>query len=204
MQISYHSALTKIQKLQNLKKKKKKKTFFSTGRYCPKLTGTANIFSSTKQKGYLYRFTGQYGIYRPQWPVRYGINFLGLYHGRPQILALISCPLIPSSLFIDNHGNIEGQLAFIGNFWGSFLVAFKCGTTFASYCGHASSFYWLDVQLCPSTFPHINFYLVLKNFSFSSSRYIRQASESLFLSYENSNLSIWLLSSIFYFMNLTI
>ena len=37
MQISYHSALTKIQKLQNLKikknKNKKKKTFFYTGRY---------------------------------------------------------------------------------------------------------------------------------------------------------------------------
>ena len=32
MQISYHSALTKIQKLQNLKKKTKK-TFFCTGRY---------------------------------------------------------------------------------------------------------------------------------------------------------------------------
>ena len=40
MQISYHSFLTKIQKLQNLKKKKKK-TFFCTGRYCPKLVGTA-------------------------------------------------------------------------------------------------------------------------------------------------------------------
>ena len=49
MQISYHFILTKIQKLQNLKKKKK--NFFSvlagtssTGRYCPKLTGTAGIF----------------------------------------------------------------------------------------------------------------------------------------------------------------
>ena len=45
MKISYHSALTKIQKLQNLKKKKKKN---STGRYCPKLAGTAGIFSGTK------------------------------------------------------------------------------------------------------------------------------------------------------------
>ena len=35
MQISYHSALTKIQKLQNLKKKKKKN--FCTDRYCSKL-----------------------------------------------------------------------------------------------------------------------------------------------------------------------
>ena len=47
IQISYHSILTKIQKLQNLKKKKK--TFFYTGRYCPKLAGTAGIFSGTKQ-----------------------------------------------------------------------------------------------------------------------------------------------------------
>ena len=50
MQISYHSALTKIQKLQNLKKKKK---HFSvpagtpgTNQYCPKLAcmaGTIGI-----------------------------------------------------------------------------------------------------------------------------------------------------------------
>ena len=45
MQISYHSILTKIQKLQNFKKKKK--NLFSvpagmpsTGQYCPKLAGT--------------------------------------------------------------------------------------------------------------------------------------------------------------------
>ena len=31
MQLSNHSALIKIQKLQNFKKKKKKKTFFCTG-----------------------------------------------------------------------------------------------------------------------------------------------------------------------------
>ena len=36
MQISYHSFLTKIQKLQNLKKKKN----FCTGRYCPVLADT--------------------------------------------------------------------------------------------------------------------------------------------------------------------
>ena len=43
MQISYHSVITKIQKLQNFKKKKK---HFSvpagmpgTSRYCPKLAG---------------------------------------------------------------------------------------------------------------------------------------------------------------------
>ena len=55
MQISYYFALTKIQKLQNLKNNnnKKKKTFFPwrTGRYCPKLTDTASIFSGTKQGG---------------------------------------------------------------------------------------------------------------------------------------------------------
>ena len=44
MQISYHSALTKIQKLQNLKKEKKQQQHFSvptgtpgTSRYYPKL-----------------------------------------------------------------------------------------------------------------------------------------------------------------------
>ena len=54
MQISYHSFLTKIQKLQNFKKKKK--THFSIpagtpgiGQYCPKLAGMVGIFSGTKQ-----------------------------------------------------------------------------------------------------------------------------------------------------------
>ena len=68
MQISYHSILTKIQKLQNLKKKKKKKKKISvlagtpgTGRYCPKLAGTAGIFSGTKQGGRVYRIAGRYG-----------------------------------------------------------------------------------------------------------------------------------------------
>ena len=61
MQISYHFAQTKIQKLQNLKNNnnnKLKKNFFSvpagtpsTGRYCPKLTSTAGIFFGTKQGG---------------------------------------------------------------------------------------------------------------------------------------------------------
>ena len=79
MQISYHFVLTKIQKLQNLKKKKK---LFSvpagtpgTGRYCPKLAGTAGIFSGTKQGGQVYRIAGRYGIFRP---VRYGIDNLDL------------------------------------------------------------------------------------------------------------------------------
>ena len=78
IQISYHSVLTKIQKLQNLKKKKKK--LFSvpvgtlgTGRYCPKLAGTAGIFSCTKQGGRVYRIAGRYDIFRP---VRYGIDNL--------------------------------------------------------------------------------------------------------------------------------
>ena len=47
MQVSYHSALTKIQKLQNLKKKKKKKNFFLYWPVLPKIgrymAGTANI-----------------------------------------------------------------------------------------------------------------------------------------------------------------
>ena len=76
MQISYHSVLTKIQKLQNLKKKKKKKTFLCTGRYCPKLADTAGIFSGTKQGGRMYRIAGRYGIFRQYRPVRYGIDNL--------------------------------------------------------------------------------------------------------------------------------
>ena len=60
MQISDHFALTKIQKLQNLKNNNNKKNFFfcigqyarpGTGRYCPKLTGTVGIFSGMKQGG---------------------------------------------------------------------------------------------------------------------------------------------------------
>ena len=85
MQISYHSTLTKIQKLQNLKIKKKiknKKLFFvpagtpGTGRYCPKLTDTAGIFSGTKQGSRMYRIAGRYGIFRQYRPVRYGIDNL--------------------------------------------------------------------------------------------------------------------------------
>ena len=53
IQISYHSILTKIQKLQNLKNNNNnyKKNFFSVpagtpdiGRYCPKLTGMAGTW----------------------------------------------------------------------------------------------------------------------------------------------------------------
>ena len=88
IQISYHFVLTKIQKLQNLKKKKK--TFFCTGRYAryrpvlPEIgwygryeTGTAGIFSGTKQGGRVYRIAGRYGIFRPVRPVRYGIDTHG-------------------------------------------------------------------------------------------------------------------------------
>ena len=79
IQISYHFVITKIQKLQNLKKKKK--IFYvpagtpGTGRYCPKLAGTAGIFSGTKQGGRVYRIAGRYGIFRP---VRYEIDNLDL------------------------------------------------------------------------------------------------------------------------------
>ena len=75
MQISYHFALTKIQKLQNLNKKKKK-LFFCISRYCLKLVGTAGIFFCTKQGGYMYRFACRYGIYRPYRPVQYEIDSL--------------------------------------------------------------------------------------------------------------------------------
>ena len=55
MQVSYHFALTKIQKLQNLKNNNNNnnnnKLFFYIGWYCLKLTGTAGIFLSTKQGG---------------------------------------------------------------------------------------------------------------------------------------------------------
>ena len=79
MQISYHSALTKIQKLQNLKKKKKKKkNFFGTSWYCPKLAGMAGIFSGTKQEGYTYRFACWYGIFQSYRPLQYGIDSLGI------------------------------------------------------------------------------------------------------------------------------
>ena len=50
MQISYHSALTKIQKLQHLKKKKKN---LCIGQYCSKLINTAGIFSGMKQGGFI-------------------------------------------------------------------------------------------------------------------------------------------------------
>ena len=66
MQISYHFALTKIQKLQNLKKKKKKTFFFvpagtpGTGLYCPKLAGTPGtwpvrpVFFPVRNRGVIH------------------------------------------------------------------------------------------------------------------------------------------------------
>ena len=82
MQISYHSVLTKIQKITKIKNKKnkKQKNFFlyrpvlpEIGRYARYEAGKAAIFSSTKQRGRVYRIAGRYGIFRP---VRYGIDNL--------------------------------------------------------------------------------------------------------------------------------
>ena len=83
MQISYHSALTKVQKLRDLKKKGKKNIFLYWPvrlvlGYCPKLAGMAGIFSGTKQGGYMYRFACRYGIFWQYWPVWYGIDSLEL------------------------------------------------------------------------------------------------------------------------------
>ena len=65
IQISYHSILTKIQKLQNFKKKKKHFSVstgtLGIGRYYPKLAGTAGIFFGSKQGGRMYRIAGRYG-----------------------------------------------------------------------------------------------------------------------------------------------
>ena len=61
MQVSYHSALTKIQKLQNFKKKKK--LFFLYWPVLPEIGRyMAGIFSGMKHRGYMYRFACQYGI----------------------------------------------------------------------------------------------------------------------------------------------
>ena len=52
MQVSYHFALTKIQKLQNLKKEKrkeKKKVFFYTNRYCLKSANTDTVSTTLGQ-----------------------------------------------------------------------------------------------------------------------------------------------------------
>ena len=100
MQISYHSALTKIQKLQNLKKKKK--TFFFTSWYCPKLAGPAGIFSGTKQGGYTYRFAWYGTVYSGR-TGRYGTELTPLIlapvHRSPLPLSyafVICLPLVPT------------------------------------------------------------------------------------------------------------
>ena len=75
--------LKKFENYKTLKKKKKKKNFFlyrpvlpEIGRYGRYKTGTAGIFSGTKQEGRVYRIAGRYGIFRPYRPVRYGIDNL--------------------------------------------------------------------------------------------------------------------------------
>ena len=71
MQISYHSALKKIQKLQNLKKKK---TFFCTGRdaqYRPVLPEIG------RYGRYFFRYETGGSSVPDCWPVRYGIDIHG-------------------------------------------------------------------------------------------------------------------------------
>ena len=78
MQISYHSTLTKIQKLQNFEKNKKNQPVLpEIDRYGWYMAGTAGIFFGTKQGGYANRFACWYGIFRLYQPVRYGIDSLG-------------------------------------------------------------------------------------------------------------------------------
>ena len=82
MQISYHSTLTKIQRLQNLKKKKKNFFLYRSVRPVP-ADITRNwpvrpvFFSIRIRRGYMYRFACQYSIYWPYQPVRYEIDSLG-------------------------------------------------------------------------------------------------------------------------------
>ena len=66
MQISYHSALTKIQKLQNLKKKKKIM-------YWPVLPEIGRYLNQYEMLTFRYRYTYRYGTYRSVRlvPVRY-------------------------------------------------------------------------------------------------------------------------------------
>lgn len=92
MQISYHSTLIKIKKLQNFKKNlEKRKNFFSvlagtlgTGRYCLKLVGMAStwpvrpVFKLVRNVNVSILVCNQYGMYRPAWPVpiRYRLPWL--------------------------------------------------------------------------------------------------------------------------------
>ena len=110
MQISYHSVLTKIQKLQNLKKKKKLFSVLAgtpgTGRYCPKLAGTAGIFSGTKQGGRAYRIAGRYGIFRPYRQVRYGIDNLAFDTYSVQLMRYFFSNYTPNPLRPDFFHNL--------------------------------------------------------------------------------------------------
>ena len=45
-------------------------------RYSRYTAFTIGIFFGYETMGYLYRFTGRYGIYRPYKSVQYGIDFL--------------------------------------------------------------------------------------------------------------------------------
>ena len=78
----HHPALKKLTKLPHKKKKKKKINHFMFrpvsiyGLKQPNFAYTGSIFSWTKQGGYLYWFTGRYGIYRQYWLVWYEIDFL--------------------------------------------------------------------------------------------------------------------------------
>ena len=94
MQISYHSVLTKIQKLQNLKKKKKiyvPANMPGTGRYCPKLVDTAGtrpvrpIFFPVRNRGVKHTGLLAGTIYSGR-TGRYGTESITL--GESQVLIL--------------------------------------------------------------------------------------------------------------------
>ena len=78
MQISYHSVLTKIQKLQNFKKKKKKNFFL----YRPVRPVPAGIARNWPVRGrygrYFFRYETGGSNVPDYWPVRYGIDNIGL------------------------------------------------------------------------------------------------------------------------------
>ena len=66
MQISYHSTLTKIQKLQNFKKKKK--NFFLYQPVCPVLPEIGRCGQClNRYETLIFRY--RYGTYQPVWPV---------------------------------------------------------------------------------------------------------------------------------------
>ena len=76
MQISYHSALTKIQKLQNYNKKIKKKNFFlyrPVRPVLPEIGRYSRYLNWYEMLMFRYRYTYRNGTYRPvrSVPVRY-------------------------------------------------------------------------------------------------------------------------------------